>query len=205
MENDDDLAMGWKAIERPLKELYPAQEPLHWGTIIRYRLGGNDPLDGISAYQSNHDRPHWHFVSFGMSELYAKECENKEYSGWGFEFTFRLTQGTNEAEPPMWVLSFLQNLARYVYESGNTFGPGHHMPLNGPIAHNTETDIQSIIFINDPELPPMETPNGKVACLQIVGITNDELTAAQDGTRWAWRDCCRIQIPFASPTWSGNQ
>ena len=180
--SDDEIStIGWDDITAALKRLYSGQEPRHWGTILNYCLGGRDPLDGISAYL--HDdgmgASHWHFVSFGMSELYAKECENREISGWGFEFTFRLKRESSDAEPPEWVFSLLQNLARYVFNSGNVFAPGHYLPLNGPIALGKETAIHAAMFAEDPELGEIETLNGKLEFLQLVGTTLDELTAAQ--------------------------
>jgi hypothetical protein len=53
-----------------------------------------------------------------MSELYAKEADNPNESGWGFEFTFRVARDTGDTEPPMWAANLLQNLARYVSSSG---------------------------------------------------------------------------------------
>jgi hypothetical protein len=181
-DDSEDLTQGWKAIEAAITPLYPGQEPAHFGTIIRFSMGGNDPLDGISAYRATKPQPHWHFVTFGMSELYEKESENKEVSGWGFEFTFRLARDASEpadAQPPMWALNFLQNLARYVFETGNVFEPGHHMDLNGPIALEQETAITATLFARDPQLRPITTPNGKMQFVQILGITADELQAAR--------------------------
>ncbi|CAH0435449.1 MULTISPECIES: suppressor of fused domain protein [Clostridium] len=48
---------------------------------------GIRPLDGISIYDAGE---YYHFVTYGLSELYEKECEDKEYSGYGFEFTLKL-------------------------------------------------------------------------------------------------------------------
>lgn len=82
----------------------------------------------------------------------------------------------------MWALNFLQNLARYVFETGNVFGPGHHMDLNGPIAlERPDTLIRAIAFTEDPELKTIRTPHGKVQFLQVVGLTPDEYSATQ---RW---------------------
>ena len=44
---------------------------MHWGTIIKAMLGGPDPIDGISAYESNAAPiPHLHFCSYGFTSLY---------------------------------------------------------------------------------------------------------------------------------------
>jgi hypothetical protein len=177
-----DAPAGWHAIDEALVPLYGDREPLHYGTIIKYRLGGPDPLDGISVYRQDHrnnaSTPHWHYVSYGFSELYDKESQNPEVSGYGFEVTFRLACEGDEQEPPQWPLSFLQNLARYVFRTGNVFDVGHWFNLNGPIALETDTAIRAAVFTADPQLPPRDTPNGRLAFLQVVGITLDELEAA---------------------------
>jgi suppressor of fused-like protein len=145
-------------------------------------LGGNDPLPGISAYKNASPRPHWHFVTYGFSELYEKETDDPELSGYGFELTFRLAQGEGDSdEPPPWPLSFLQNLARYVFTTGNAFDERHHMTLNGPIAIGLSTHITAIMLILDPELREIDTRNGHVKFLQIVGLCEDEYRLIQQG------------------------
>ena len=42
-----DDAVGWLAIDKALDNLYPNQEPKHYGTIVKYMLGGKEPLDGL--------------------------------------------------------------------------------------------------------------------------------------------------------------
>ena len=60
-------------------------------------------------------------VTYGFSELYDKESDNLEESGYGFELTFRLAKREDEEEPPAWALNLLQNMGRYVFNSGNVF------------------------------------------------------------------------------------
>ena len=43
---------GFDAISERLALLYPNQKERHYGTVIKYALGGKDPLDGISVYKS---------------------------------------------------------------------------------------------------------------------------------------------------------
>ncbi len=166
---------GWQAIDDACERVHGPVEPTHFSPGVRFALGGKDPLDGISCYAVT-DPPHWHFVSYGMSELYRKESKDKERSGWGFEFSMRLQR--DEGEPPPWALSFLQNLARYVFRTGNWFQAGHHMSLNGPIAAGADTKLVGVMFVEDPHMQALDTPNGKVSFLQILGVTEDELTAA---------------------------
>lgn len=178
IEDDDDRAPGWEALDAVLDQHYDNAEPMHWGTVLPYNLGGEDPLYGVSVYENRTQQPHLHYVTFGFSDLFENENEDSEWSGFGFELTFRLTD-TLQGEPPVWVVNFLQNLARYTFHSGNGFGPGHTIPLHSPICTDIETEICTVTFVEDPELGTVETPNGKVRFLQVIGLTEDELDATQ--------------------------
>lgn len=175
----EENAVGWGAIDQALQKIYGEQEPHHYGTLISYMLGGNDPLDGISVYIAKEPIEHWHYVTYGFSELYEKESEDPEYSGFGFELTLRLAKAEDETEPPAWALNLLQNLARYVFNSGNVFRNGDYMDVNGPICLDSDTALTALAFTYDVELSSIDTPNGKVEFIQVVGITADELEAMQ--------------------------
>ncbi|MDO7907786.1 suppressor of fused domain protein [Paenibacillus sp. JX-17] len=177
--SEEASTAGWDAIDKALRTLYPDQEPKHYGTLISYMLGGPDPLDGISVYDVQEPRPHWHFVTYGFSELYDKESDNKDYSGFGFELTFRLAKEGGEAEPPAWAHNLLQNMGRYVFNSGNVFRPGDYLDANGPICLGSDTLLTALAFTNDPELGLLNTPNGQLEFIQMTGITGDELEAMQ--------------------------
>ena len=179
MSNEQDAAPGWDAIDDALRTLYGDQEPRHFGTIVPFSLGGKDPIYGISAYKVAAPRPYWHIVTYGFSELWQKEWDDPEVSGFGFELTLRVACGQDDENPPNWSLNFLQNLGRYVFQSGNAFGGGHTMSLNGPICLGADTKIRTIGFIRDPQLGVIHTPNGRVEFLQIAGLTLDELDAIQ--------------------------
>lgn len=178
--DDEAQAIGWDAINAALSRIYGDQEPLHYGTVLPAALGGNDPLNGISIYECREPTPHFHYVTYGFSELFEKESDDPEYSGFGFELTFRLARH-GEQEPPTWPLSFLQNLAKYVFRTGNVFDERHHTTLNGKIALNEETRITAIFFILDPKLGEISTQNGRVKFLQIVGLCDDEYQLLKEG------------------------
>ena len=177
-EERDPEALGWNAIDEALSGVYGDVEPKHWGTIVPYFIGGKDPLTGLSAFRDTDDGTSWHFVTYGFSELYEKEWDDPEVSGFGFELTFRLLADDIDEHAP-WVFSLLQNLARYVFETGRRFGEGHTMPLNGPICAESDTKIVGIALVLDPQLGEIATPNGSVKFLQVVGLTEDELAAVQ--------------------------
>lgn len=196
-QDEAPSSVGWDAISQRLEALYPGQEPQHFGTLIPYSLGGDDPLDGISVFKNLQPQPHWHFVTFGFSELYAKENDNADTSGFGFELTFRLACAADEAQPPVWAMNFLQNLARYVFSSGNVFREGDWMPANGPIARDQPTQICSMAFISDPHLPELNTANGSLKFLQVVGLTTDEERAAK---QWRTHLLLEVLLPYM-PLW----
>lgn len=196
MSEEEVEATGWDAIEEQMKRLYGEQEPKHYGTLVPYILGGKDPLNGISAYKAEKPYPHWHFVTFGFSELYAKESNDPEYSGYGFELTFRLSRTAEEQEPPAWALNLLQNMARYVFSSGNFFASGHHLDANGPICLGADSKLTALAFTDDPELPAIDTPNGRVEFLQMVGITADELEAMTTWNTNAFLQAASEVLPY---------
>lgn len=177
MEKEEVLAPGWDAIDEQMVRLYGEQEPKHYGTVIPYSMGGNDPLNGISAYKAERPSSHWHMVTYGFSELYEKESGDAEYSGYGFELTSRVARKEDEEEPPAWALNLLQNMGRYVFGSGNVFASGDYLDANGPICLGADTQLTALAFVEDAELPAIHTPNGRVEFLQMVGITEGELEA----------------------------
>lgn len=58
MLNEIDNTTGWDAIDKIMETIYGEQEPKHYGTLIPYALGGQDPLNGISAYKVDIPNPH---------------------------------------------------------------------------------------------------------------------------------------------------
>lgn len=181
----DDAAPGWDSIRERLTEVYGAQEPQHWGTIIKHMLGGPDPIDGISAYECRDGgRDHLHFVTYGYSILYYdEEAVGSDFSGYGFEMTFRLVSDLPPAEQPIWVCNLLQNLARYVFKSNKIFDAGHWIPANGPIRADAATDIVGLAFARDSVLQSIESPHGRIDFVQAFGITQSELDDLKSKTR----------------------
>lgn len=200
MESD---AQGWDAIVAAWKPLYGDREPLHFGNVLPFGAGGKDPIHGMDLHFNSKPVPHWHLITYGFSELWGKESDDPEVSGYGFELTARVKIDVSHGEAtrlaagdyaicktgsensrgrvvPFWAMNCLQNLARYVFESGNAFDDGHHVDLLGPMRTDSNTLIRAAAFRLDPVLPPISTPNGSVNFLQLVGLTNDEYEATKD-------------------------
>ncbi len=175
---DEDDAVGWLEIDKVVESIYGDQKPRHYAPPVHYMLGGEDPLDGVSIYDSQKDIFHRHLVSYGMSELYYnEEAAGGEFSKWGFEFTFRLKPFAEDGDDPTWVVNLMNNLARYVIKSGKWFEEYHVIPANGPIrlSSTAQINIVGVAFVSDPELGKIQTPHGEVSFLQMVGLTANEM------------------------------
>lgn len=86
-------------------------------------------------------------------------------SGFGFELTFRLVRERNEMTPPTWPANVMQQLAKYVFNSGNMLLPGDHVSWHAPL-DNGNGRITQILMGKDPQLPAsISTPHGDVSSL----------------------------------------
>ena len=142
---DEEDAVGWLEIDKVVEGIYGDQKPRHYAPPLHYMVGGEDPLDGVSIYDSQKDIFHRHLVSYGMSELYYnEEAAGGEFSKWGFEFTFRLKPFAEDGDDPTWVVNLMNNLARYVIKSGKWFEEYHVIPANGPIRMNSTAEINIV-------------------------------------------------------------
>ncbi len=199
-EELDDSAPGWDAISQACDQVYPDQpSPLHFGSALPAFLGG-PPLQGVSVYRAATPRPHWHYVGYGLTDLYGDQDGPDEEgdSGFGFELTFRLAD--DEAltgEPPQWPISLLQNLAKYVFSSGNPIHPGHYFNTNGPIEQGSDTTQIGLGFVLDPQLGQIDTPSGRVRFVQATGLTGDDL---EDCAAWDTKKLLDLMAD-ATPLW----
>lgn len=194
MFNDSD-APGWDAIDAIFDALYPDQKnPLHYtGGPLPFMVA-DTPLQGISLYRSDRERPHWHLVTYGFSELYDKESEDEAHSGFGFELTMRIAR--TDDEPPAWAVNLFQKIAAYVFKSGQGFAAGHKMRAGGPLKPDAQTAIDALLFIQDPEVAPIDTPNGRLEFLQIVGVTTVE---AEQGRTEEGHNALMVALARQSP------
>ncbi|MBZ9692364.1 MULTISPECIES: suppressor of fused domain protein [unclassified Clostridium] len=179
--NYDVVMEGWKAIEDAALIMYPGQiDPKHYGTLISWNLGGNDPLDGISIYDGGE---YYHFITYGLSELYEKEFENKEYSGYGFELTVKLKKDGLEDEEAgiRGMCGILQAIARMTYNEGEIFQPNEYIYTGQTTGMDPNGDSLITGFITQlDKLGEIKTPNGKVQFVELIGATDAELKAIID-------------------------
>lgn len=192
-----DATPGWDAVTAAFAEVYGDQEPTHWAPAIPWALGGHHRLDGVSVYRRMAPRPHWHYVGLGLTELYSKEGDDPEWSGMGFELTFRLASDDLSAPPPSWPVELLQAIASDVSGMGWVLHPGFTWGHQGVYGPDGDNQMPAIVFAFDPELPPMETPNGRVELLQAVGIHQRERDADKvEGPRLRLIEDLRVLDPL---------
>lgn len=177
MDGEEVVMDGWNAITDAFEKAYPGQDdPRHYGVLIPWRLGGNDPLDGLSIYDCGDC---WHFVTYGLTELYEKESDDPEYSGYGMEFTLRLKKGCYEDEEAelRCICGLFQSIARLTFEQGEIFDVWEYIYTGQQMGVDARqlSKITGFITIPDTKVPPMQTPNGKVEFVEFIGATDAEL------------------------------
>lgn len=184
ISEDDEVNMsGWNAVSEAFHRLYAdtLDNTKQYGVMIPWGLGGPDPLDNVQVYDGG---DYWHFVSFGLSELYEKESENKDISGYGIEFTVKLKKGgiKDEEGEIRCIISILQDLAKLTFENGELFLPYEYIYTGQEQGIDTEGKSMLTGFITVPEtkIEKIDTPNGEVVFVELIGATDSELQAIKN-------------------------
>ena len=181
-EQEDYSAPGWDAITAAFARMYPGQEaPRHFGCLIPWRLGGPDPLQGVSAYDGG---AYFHFVTYGLSDLYEKEGADPEYSGYGLEFTLKLRKEGmgDEMQEQQCIVGIFNDLARLTFEKGEQFFPDEYIYTGQELGFdvNQKSRLTGFVTALD-EAGTIDTPNGKVDFVKLIGATDAELKAIMEG------------------------
>lgn len=174
--SDELRAPGWAAIDAACQRLYGRQVPHQFTSQSPYEPDSQSPLPAISVWEGRNPA-HWHYVTYGLSELFEKTSPDPEISGLGFELTMRTPRGDDEERPPTWPLRALQALGAYALRARGGFDTGHRADLGGPIAPGVDTALSALVFVPDPLLGKITGPFGSLLFLQVIGVTADELAA----------------------------
>lgn len=183
-KNKDELpdSVGWDAIDAAFDKMYPGQEnPIHFGALIPWRLGGPDPLQGVSAYDGG---DYFHLVTYGLSDLYEKQGSDPEYSGYGLEFTLKLRKAgfEDELSELKCIAGIFNDLARLTFENGEQFFPNEYIYTGQELGFDRQQKSKLTGFITAlDEAGTIDTPNGKVDFVKLIGATDAELKAIMEG------------------------
>jgi uncharacterized membrane protein YhaH (DUF805 family) len=182
-----DLTPGWDAIDAALARLYPGLGDVapHFGRSDA-RMPGQG-IWGITAYPNTAaPQPHWHLVTYGFSNVFDSDPTSDEHDAWAdFEWTFRVAADIDLTQPlapqvPTWSLRLLQWLGDLVFSGSDALDLGHRIKVGGPITlGQPETDLTAIMFGEDPQLTQIDTGFGRLRFVQLVGVTDDTVAAAQ--------------------------
>lgn len=168
---------GWDAITAAFAELYGENaRNLSFRSMMPPEVDPH-PCKLVAAWEAP-DPPHWHLVTYGLTELFAKVSSMPEQSGWGLELTMRLPRAPGDAGPPMWAVDLMRWLVQATYQTHHPFGEDHYAPLQPRPAE--APSLAGVTFAPDPSFPaPRTSPNGRFAFLQIVGVMETELAMIQ--------------------------
>jgi hypothetical protein len=173
-------APGWADLDRALLHHHGGRVPHQFTSARAYDLEGSDPLPAICVFEGEGPR-HWHYVGYGLSELFEKTSPRADVSGFGFELALRLRRADGEDTPPRWPLRLLQGIAHYVLSGHGPLDSGHCVDLGAALEPGVESQVTGVLCIPDPRLGKIDTTHGSVLFLQLWGVTGDELEAMQ---RW---------------------
>lgn len=185
MSDDPDYpiqAPGWKAIDEACMIVHPGALPHQFTSDTAYDLESRSPLPAVCVWETlpRGSGTQWHYVTYGLSELFEKSSPHADISGFGFELGLRLPRAADEARPPTWPLALLQGVGHYVMSGHGELDSGHVVDLGGPLdarrnADTASTELEGVVCVPDPQLGKVDTPFGSVLFLLLVGLTRDEL------------------------------
>lgn len=168
--------------ERPgvtaILDAWQAVDTLAEPVVARYALGVElgGSLDAVAGYPGE---GLWTMVTLGLTELDGKVTRFPDISGYGFEFTMRVPRPQPTTIPPDWARRLLADLAARM-RGGADFGPGDWIVTPHPLgAVAANGPLTGLAITYDPQLTRIDTPNGAVDFLTVVGLTTAEAEAAQ--------------------------
>jgi suppressor of fused-like protein len=174
---------------------------------VKFWLGGRDPLDYVSCYTRHADPQnaiphHWHYVSFGFSDLFGDgrsfhaECTSSDGpSGFGYELTFRLSKLPGEEHAPSWPSDVMNTLGRYFLATGARVATGHNLQF---MLHD-HCPAKHLVVVEDPDLGTIDTPHGTVQFLQLVALTDEDLDMVQAWNSVDFTQLMRRELDTGGP------
>lgn len=138
-------------------------------------------MQGVSVYDGG---DHFHFVTYGLSDLYEKEGTDPEYSGYGLEFTLKLRKAglSDEMSEQQCIVGILNDLARLTFENGEQFFPDEYIYTGQELGFDRGQSSKLTGFVTAlDEVGTIDTPNGKVDFVELIGATDAELKAIMEG------------------------
>ena len=147
------------AIDKALDRLYPTERDFRVGFTAAADEDA-PPIIEAAAYRALEPAPHWHYISYGLSEWF------------GVEYTIRLVDPV--LEPPTWPFQLLRVLATQTVKTRCPYLHGHSMNLPYAMLEKYSAGVEGFAFYNDEDLGTIDTPAGAVAFVQAVPLQRGE-------------------------------
>jgi Suppressor of fused protein (SUFU) len=176
-------APGWAALDQACAIVHPGALPHQFTSATPYDLDSRNPLPAVCVWETLSGQ--WHYVTYGLSELFEKASPRADVSGFGFELGLRLPREPGALRPPAWPLTLLQGIGHYVMSGHGELDSGHIVALDAPITGAAGpgapvTALEGVVCVPDPQFGKVDTVHGSVLFLLLVGLTADELGAMND-------------------------
>lgn len=163
--------------------VYPHQTSiLVYEPLLKRSFDGNIPLSGIKVFNGDN---YWHFVTLGFSDILKLRYYNETPDQRRIEYTLRLKRlpfkdQENELHR---VAEILSALAESTYNSGTLMGPYEYLRYNGGEAldHSRSSQLCGFITVPDAKVRDPEVSYGQLNFVELVGVTDAELTALEHG------------------------
>ena len=130
------------------------------------------PLAEVVVFRATRPVPHWHYVTYGLSELDGKRSTDPRLSGFGVEYTLRLVD--DSPAPPEWPINLLRFLAAQTWATRAPYDPTHSARLPGPMLESVSSGVEGFAGFEDVDLKPLDTPSGRVTFVNIIPLMKGE-------------------------------
>lgn len=172
---------GSEQIEYYYDQVYPKKLV----TSVRPMFNmGRYPLDCLVVYDGG---DYWHLVTIGLSEEFYKENGNVGLSGYGLEFTMKISKScvTGDEEIDYMAKHFYNALCTY---AGAIKYNGERYKVNEWIMHETpmpidpleQSQLTGFITTRDDVFKTTYLLSGYLEFIELVGVTQEELEAIRD-------------------------
>lgn len=160
-----------RVIDAALSRLYAGQRPSRFE--MKPDAGEKEsPLAEVVVYRATVPVPHWHYVTYGLSELSAKTSSDSKLSGFGVEYSLRLVDPSEK--PPLWPIKLLRFLAKQTWETRYPYDPGHSANLPRSVLENDRKGVEALAFYEDEQLRSIDTPTGRLAFVNVIPLMAGE-------------------------------
>ncbi len=160
------------SIDAALDRAYPNVKEYRFG--LQAGPGETEPpLAEVVVYRASKPVPHWHYVTYGLSELGQKTSTDPKLSGFGLEYTLRLVDSS--PTPPAWPINLLRWVAAQVWLTRQAYDPLHSMNFANPrMLETVSPGVEGLAFLADESLGTIDTPNGAVQFVDVVPLARGE-------------------------------